>query len=568
MSTRSSYQRIVHRPQPPKESILVVDDNPISRLALVELFREFHYRVSECDTGKGCREALEKEIPDLILLDVRLPDANGMDLCREIKSDTRFGKVFIGLISASEITPDDQVEGLNLGADAYLVRPIQNYELIARVEALLRIQRAENALRRANEELEVKITDRTGELKQTNEALKAEVNVRRIAEEAQKRLAFRLQCLHSLDRSILQASLAEQIAEASLESLQELIPVDLSEVWRLNSETEQLTRLARRSRDQLRPGPKREIDHELRTVLERLTEVENLVMARSANPFATEQTPEGDWRRLCLLPLKTQETLLGVVVIASDQENPFTVESIRIAKEIANSLSIALSQAQLFDEVQASRERMQLMSQRVLEVQEEERRFLSRELHDEIGQNLTGIKAMLETGIKKIDDGGLPSLNDALGVVNELMQQVRQLSIDLRPQMLDELGLMKALDWQFNRLNEQAGLTVDFSHNAPAKRLPPRIEIALFRIVQEALTNVIRHATEKHAQVRLWVEDERCRLQIQDDGPGFEPRKQLQEFKTSGLTGMIERAELLGGELLVESTSEEGTCLTVDLPID
>ena len=546
----------------------MVDDNPISRLALVELFREFHYRVSECDTGKGCREALEKEIPDLILLDVRLPDANGMDLCREIKSDTRFGKVFIGLISASEITPDDQVEGLNLGADAYLVRPIQNYELIARVEALLRIQRAENALRRANEELEVKITDRTGELKQTNEALKAEVNVRRIAEEAQKRLAFRLQCLHSLDRSILRASSAEQIAEASLESLQELIPVDLSEVWRLNSETEQLTRLARRSRDQLRPGPKREIDHELRTVLERLTEVENLVLARSANPFATEQTPEGDWRRLCLLPLKTQETLLGVVVIASDQENPFTVESIRIAKEIANSLSIALSQAQLFDEVQASRERMQLMSQRVLEVQEEERRFLSRELHDEIGQNLTGIKAMLETGIKKIDDGGLPSLNDALGVVNELMQQVRQLSIDLRPQMLDELGLMKALDWQFNRLNEQAGLTVDFSHNAPAKRLPPRIEIALFRIVQEALTNVIRHATEKHAQVRLWVEDERCRLQIQDDGPGFEPRKQLQEFKTSGLTGMIERAELLGGELLVESTSEEGTCLTVDLPID
>lgn len=546
----------------------MVDDNPISRLALVELFREYRYRVSECDSGKGCRQALEKEVPDLILLDVRLPDANGMDLCREIKSDSRYGKVFIGLISASEITPDDQVEGLNLGADAYLVRPIQNYELIARVEALLRIQQAENALRSANEELELKITERTSELKQANEALRAEVNVRRTAEEAQKRLAFRLQCLHSLDRAILQASSAEQIAEASLESLQELIPVDLSEVWRLNSEAEQLTRLARRSRDQLRPGPKREIDHELRQVLERLTEVENLVLARSTNPFATEQSPEGHWRRLCLLPLKTQETLLGVVVIASDQENPFTAESIRIAKEIASSLSIALSQAQLFDEVQTGSERMQLMSRRVLEVQEEERRFLSRELHDEIGQNLTGIKAMLETGIKKIDDGGLPSLNDALGVVNELMQQVRQLSIDLRPQMLDELGLMKALDWQFNRLKDQAGLTVEFSHNAPTKRLPPRIEIALFRIVQEALTNVIRHATDNHAQVRLWVEDERCRLQIQDDGPGFVPQKQLQEFKTSGLTGMIERAELLGGELLVESAPEEGTCLTVDLPID
>jgi|GEM_PF-945107 len=567
MNAQTSHKRFVHRPAPPKESILVVDDNPISRLALVELFGEYRYRVSECDTGEGCRRALEKEIPDLILLDVRLPDANGMDLCREIKSNARFGKVFIGLISASEITPDNQAEGLNLGADAYLVRPIQNYELIARVEALLRIQRAENALRSANEELEHKISARTSELKQANEALKTEVDVRRTAEEAQKRLAFRLQCLHSLDRSILEASSAEQIAEASLESLQELIPVDLSEVWRLNSESAQLIRLARRSRDQLRPGPKREIDHELRTVLERLTEVENLVVAHSANPFATEQTPEGHWRRICLLPLKTQETLLGVVVVASDQENPFTAESIRIAKEIASSLSIALSQAQLFDEIHLSRERMQQMSRRMLDVQEDERRFLSRELHDEIGQNLTGIKAMLETGIKKIHDEPLPSLNDALGVVNELMQQVRQLSIDLRPQMLDELGLMKALDWQFNRVKEQAGLVVEFSHNAPPNRLPPRIEIALFRIVQEGLTNVIRHATEKRAQVRLWVEDDRCRLQIQDNGPGFNALKQLKEFKTSGLTGMIERAELLGGELLVESALDEGTCLTVDLPI-
>ena len=547
-----------------REHILVVDDNSISRLALVELLKDSGYDVSECETGEECRQTLRRFQPDLILLDVRLPDVNGIDLCRELKADPHTGKLFIGLISASEITPDVQAAGLNLGADAYIVRPIQNYELIARIEALLRIQRAELALRQANEQLEQKIIDRTADLERANVALQDEIEMRR-------RLTFRLQCLHSLDQAILQSLSPREVAEASLDSLQELIPVDLAEVWHLDIESDELTCLARRSRDQVRPGAKRPMNAELRSLLERLNEVENLVLAQNVNPFT--RVEEGDsvdskWRRICLFPLIAHDILLGTIVIASNQDRPFTSETIRIGKEITGSLSIALYQSQLFDEIDNSRHRMQQMSRQILDVQEEERRELSRELHDEIGQNLTGIKAMLETGIRETNGKAGENLGSALAVVNQLMVQVRQLSIDLRPQMLDELGLLKALHWQFNRVLEQAGLQVNFLHNGSSERLPPPLEIALFRIVQESLTNVIRHATNKTAEVRLWIEPDRCRLQIQDDGPGFDSRTKLREFKTSGLTGMIERAELLGGEFLVESAPGEGTCLTVDLPIN
>ena len=158
-----SYRKIETRVKR-REHILVVDDNSISRLALVELLKDSGYDVSECETGEECRQTLRRFQPDLILLDVRLPDVNGIDLCRGLKADPHTGKLFIGLISASEITPDVQAAGLNLGADAYIVRPIQNYELIARIEALLRIQRAELALRQANEQLEQKIIDRTADL--------------------------------------------------------------------------------------------------------------------------------------------------------------------------------------------------------------------------------------------------------------------------------------------------------------------------------------------------------------------------------------------------------------------
>lgn len=543
--------------KPPLETILVVDDNPVSRLVLVDTLRDHGFHVDECDTGRTCREYLDHTRPDLILLDVMLPDANGMDLCREFKADPRLETIFIGLISASEITPGNQAEGLNLGADAYITRPVPDYELLARVEALLRIQRAEQALRQANEELERKVTERTADLN-------AENLERRVAEDAQKRLTMRLAALRGLDQAILQATSTRQVAEASLDCLAEFLPATLIQVWRLDAEADELECLANLGAPAPPTAPRRIADT-TRPILEQLGESANLNLDHAANPFAPDENHQ--WAHLCLFPLRARDTLLGAILVACDHPTPDDGELTEAGREIAGTLAIALNQSQLFDEVSAGRRRMRELSRRMLEVQEEERRFLSRELHDEIGQNLTGIKALLESGIRETRGDAATNLTKALGVVNELMLQVRQLSINLRPQMLDELGLTKALIWQFNRLREQAGLEVGFQHNDTGERLPEPVEIALFRITQEALTNVIRHGQTKQAQVRLWIESDRCRLQVQDAGPGFDAHRQLREFRTSGLTGMTERAALLGGELLIESSDGTGTCLTVDLPL-
>jgi signal transduction histidine kinase len=544
-----------------KERILVVDDNTISRIALSETLRVNGFDVDECDCGTGCREYLRRHHPDLILLDVNLPDANGMDLCREFKADERLSAVFIGLISASQITPDDQADGLNLGADAYITRPVPAYELIARVKALLRIQKAEQALRDANEELEHKVAARTADLAAANHALQEEIQERRIAENAQKRLALRLGALHALDQAILQSTSTRQISEASLDCLHELSPAESLQVWRLDSETKRIECLAHRGAPKI-TIESRPIDEKLRTIFEHLAQAPRLEIPNETHPFVTGS--ERIWETLHLFPLKAREALLGAIVVARDH----VAEDDELAaggEEIAGTLSIALSQSQLFDEVTIGRSRMRELSRRMLQVQEEERRYLSRELHDEIGQNLTGIKSLLESGIRETE--ATEKLNKALAIVNELMSQVRRLSIDLRPQMLDDLGLTKALSWQFGRLREQAGLEVDFQHNDPEARLPADFEIALFRIAQEALTNVIRHSGSLKATVRLWIETDRCRLQIHDTGNGFDARSRLGEFRTAGLTGMIERAELLGGELLIESGDGNGTCLTVDLPL-
>lgn len=543
------------------ESILVVDDNPVSRLVLVETLRDHGYEVAECDSGAACRRHLAGRRPNLILLDVNLPDASGLDLCREFKADAELNSVFIGLISTSQITPEQQSEGLNLGADAYITRPLPDHELLARVKALLRIQQAELGLRDANEELERKVAERTADLALANAALIAEIKERRAAEDAQKQLAQRLGALHCLDQAILQSTSTREIAQASLASLGRLLPGPRLEVWRVHGDTGEIVCLA--GADDTSPQP---IDEFTRTTLEQLAENPDVALNNERHPFALGE--ERIWPHIQMFSLRTSEQLLGALLVGFDVPPELDDDLLDAGREIAGTLAIALSQSQLFDEILAGRRRMRELSRRMLEVQEEERRFLSRELHDEIGQNLTGIKAMLEAGMKKSNAAGDDNLAKALALVNELMVQVRRLSIDLRPQMLDELGLAKAMAWHFNRLREQAGLEVEFQHNADdGTRLPADVEITLFRITQEALTNVVRHADTRFAQVRLWREPGRCRLQVRDEGEGFDPHRELHEFSTAGLSGMIERAELLGGELLVESAVGAGTCLTVDLPL-
>ena len=258
---------------------------------------------------------------------------------------------------------------------------------------------------------------------------------------------------------------------------------------------------------------------------------------------------------------------LGVIFVATRSPREFSQREIELIEQFANGAAIAIQNARLFEEVCAGREQLQALSRRLVEVQEIERRRIACELHDEIGQELTGLKLTLEMGTRLPADTLPECLSKANTLVSELITRVRELSLDLRPPMLDDLGLLATLLWHLERYTAQTKVRVIFKHSGLVdRRFPPEVETATYRIVQEALTNVARHAGVSEATVRIWDGQTTLYVQVTDQGTGFDPETALAAGDTSGLAGMRERAKLLGGRLIIESAPGAGSNLTADLP--
>jgi signal transduction histidine kinase len=213
--------------------------------------------------------------------------------------------------------------------------------------------------------------------------------------------------------------------------------------------------------------------------------------------------------------------------------------------------------------------RLQALSHRLVEVQEAERRHLARELHDQIGQELTGLKLTLEmnTRASRADEAKI-SLGQAQGLVNDLIARVRDMALHLRPVMLDDLGLLPTLLWHLEQYTAQTNVHVKLEHRGLDRRFAPDLETAAYRIVQEALTNAARHARVSDVTVRLWATQDTLGVQILDQGEGFDAEAAPAAGTSSGLAGMRERATLLGGQLTVESAPDAGTRVTAEFPLD
>lgn len=211
---------------------------------------------------------------------------------------------------------------------------------------------------------------------------------------------------------------------------------------------------------------------------------------------------------------------------------------------------------------------LQTFPRRLIEAQEAERRRVARELHDEIGQALTAIKLNLQNARFAADVA--PHLDESSATIDRALQQVRDLSFDLRPSLLDDLGLIAALRWHLDREAQRAGLISEFVADLLATRLPPELETACFRIAQEALTNVVRHAQAKGVSIQLRRREAELHLVIQDDGIGFNARalgNGRASEKNLGVQGMQERALILGGNLAIKSAPERGTEIHAWFPL-
>jgi signal transduction histidine kinase len=216
-------------------------------------------------------------------------------------------------------------------------------------------------------------------------------------------------------------------------------------------------------------------------------------------------------------------------------------------------------------------QRIESALRRNLEAQENERRHLARELHDEIGQVLTAVKIRLQAiqqARRRTTRAAL--LAEGQDIVNQALEQVRDLSLGLRPSLLDDFGLVAAMQWYANRVAEHTGLVVQFVADPLESRLPPIVETTCFRVTQEALTNVLRHAAARQAGVELRRQGDTLRLTIQDDGIGFDVRNSLEQAvhgASLGLLGMHERVLLAGGQITIQSAPAQGTQITVCFPL-
>jgi two-component system sensor histidine kinase UhpB len=215
---------------------------------------------------------------------------------------------------------------------------------------------------------------------------------------------------------------------------------------------------------------------------------------------------------------------------------------------------------------------LRALSRRLVELQESERRELSRELHDRVGQNLTALKInidMLQPALaSQSNEEVLERVADSSALLESTMDAIENVVSELRPPMLDDHGLAAALDWHARKFSRRTGIAVAVHADEPAEQPAPQVQIALFRIAQEALNNIAKHAGARHAEIALDQEDGDCVMSVQDDGIGFDVGENASEKSKTGI-GMVtmrERSQAVGGRFEVQALPERGTRLTVRVP--
>ncbi len=272
------------------------------------------------------------------------------------------------------------------------------------------------------------------------------------------------------------------------------------------------------------------------------------------------------------VPLKSKNRTLGTMNIACPDDRYFTEDDFRLLDSIGHHIGLAIENSVLYQESRRKENlRGQILS-RVIEAQEEERKRIARELHDEYGQMLTGLIMSIESA-ETTATAQQPRLKEKLAslksVASEALDGMRRMTLDLRPSMLDDLGLAAAVRSFLQANLEDAGIRVNFSNNTSGETLSPEVKIALYRIIQEAVNNIIKYAEASTVTISLDASDGKITTVIEDDGRGFDVDRVYSSrsgAQSLGLLGIQERATLLGGTFRIRSEEGVGTRLTVEIP--
>jgi signal transduction histidine kinase len=274
------------------------------------------------------------------------------------------------------------------------------------------------------------------------------------------------------------------------------------------------------------------------------------------------------------VPLRAKNRVVGVMNIASHLPGEFAKEDMYLLDSIGHQLGVAIEQAELYDRLRNATERYQRLLQHALTAQEEERKRIARELHDSTSQMLTGLALNIQAAMDVAEMNGInePMMDERLrkahSLAVETSMEVTKLINDLRPTLLDSLGLAPAIQRYVETWLHPKGINTSLQTRGH-ERLPSEIEVALFRIAQEAVNNITRHSEATSVDIDLQCDGEKCVLKIRDDGKGFDVQEITRVDQTGrgiGLFGMQERVTLVGGTCAVESTPGQGTTIISEVP--
>lgn len=297
---------------------------------------------------------------------------------------------------------------------------------------------------------------------------------------------------------------------------------------------------------------------------------------RLANQAERDLLKAFQGKAVLLVPMLYKGQTIGLMELYIDGEGDrqFTAETVNLCQALANQAAIAIQNAEFSTEINAQRDALRQVSQRLVHAQEEERRRISRELHDELGQTLTALRVNLDVVHRNLPENVSPklcrSLNEASRLATHSLETARNLSLELHPPLLDDLGLVPALRWELDRYEQRTNQAVRFETNLFEVDLPPELEITVYRIIWEALTNIARHAGASHIRVYLQWKNDHIVVGIEDNGRGFDVNRWLNsplERESLGLVSMRERTNLLGGEFNIVSEFGHGTRIRARFPL-
>ncbi len=516
-----------------KVNILIVDDQPGKLLTYDAILADLGENLIKATSAQEALEKLLKHDVAVVLMDVSMPDIDGFELAEIIRQHPRFQKTAIIFVSAVHLTDFDRLKGYRHGAVDYLSVPIVPEVLRAKVRVFAELHRNKLQLERLNNELEERVANRTLELQQKAVALQ------------------------QLNNDLAQK---HQELDAIVQTAPDIIFSRQADGTRdyISSRFYEYTGAAPGSAvgfgwlEYVHPDDKeRSLAHWLRCV-------------QSGEAYESEYRLRGAdlqyrWFRARAVPLRdSQANILKWYGTCCDiHDSKLLEQSIRgSAIELERMVDIRTAE-------------LARLSSRLMTLQDEERRRIAREIHDGLGQELAAAKMILDGILFKDSSHAIRQVaGDASQLIDHAIKQVRTISHLLHPPLLDEVGLVSALGWYLEGLSKRSEIEIRLEVEPPdLGRLKSELETAIFRIIQEALTNMFRHSGARNGKVSLSENDGQIIVTVRDDGKGIEERVvQLRpESVGVGIGGMRQRVNELGGSLRL-SNANPGTIVEVVIP--